>query len=164
MSTDYDPVPDPRFDLVFERVIDVPPALVWAAWTKPELLRKWFTPAPWTVSACQIDLRPGGRFHTVMRSPEGQEMPHTGCYLEVTPIRRLVWTDALQSDYRPAASPFVTAILTFEPRGNGTHYHALVLHADEATRQRHEQMGFQQGWGKALDQLVALARTMPPTP
>jgi uncharacterized protein YndB with AHSA1/START domain len=66
---------DPRLDLLLQRVVDVPPELVWAAWTKPEHVKKWFTPAPWTTVDCEIDLRPGGIFRTVMRSPEGQEFP-----------------------------------------------------------------------------------------
>ena len=49
------------------------------AWTTPEHLKKWFTPAPWTTVDCEIDLRPGGIFRTVMRSPEGQEFPNVGC-------------------------------------------------------------------------------------
>ena len=52
---------DPTRDLVLERTVDVPPAQVWAAWTDPELLKVWFCPAPWRVSECAIDLRPGGR-------------------------------------------------------------------------------------------------------
>ena len=71
---------DPKLDLVLERVIDVPPELVWAAWTKPEHVVKWFTPAPWTTVKCEIDLRVGGAFKSVMRSPEGQEYPNVGCY------------------------------------------------------------------------------------
>ena len=67
---------DPKLDLVLERTIDVPRELVWAAWTQPEHLSQWFTPAPWTVSECGIDLRPGGIFRTVMRSPEGREFPN----------------------------------------------------------------------------------------
>jgi uncharacterized protein YndB with AHSA1/START domain len=39
--------PDPALDLVFERVVDIPKELVWAAWTTPEHVKKWFTPAPW---------------------------------------------------------------------------------------------------------------------
>jgi uncharacterized protein YndB with AHSA1/START domain len=77
--------PDPALDLVLERTIDVPPALVWKAWTVPEHVCKWFCPAPWTVSECQIDLRPGGLFRTVMRSPEGEAFPNVGCDLEVVP-------------------------------------------------------------------------------
>lgn len=160
MSRNPDYTPDPKLDLVLERDIDVPRELVWAAWTQPEHLRHWFTPAPWTVASCEIDLRPGGIFHTVMRSPEGEEHPNTGCYLEVVPHERLVWTDALLPGYRPSAQPFLTAILTLEARGQGTRYRAVALHRDAAERQRHEEMGFHAGWGKALEQLVAYAKTL----
>ena len=152
--------PDPRLDLVLERVVDVPRELVWAAWTRPEHLRKWFTPAPWTVADCEIDLRPGGIFRTVMRSPEGKEFPNIGCYLEVVPNERLVWTDALLPGYRPAENPFMTAIITLESQGKGTRYTAVAIHRDDAGRKKHEEMGFYQGWGKALDQLVAHVKTM----
>jgi len=151
---------DPALDLVLERIVDVPPELVWIAWTKPEHLKKWFTPAPWTVTACEIDLRPGGIFSTTMRSPEGQEFPNVGCYLEVVPQKRLVFTDALRPGYRPAASPFMTAIIAIEPHGGGTRYVATALHHDEAARRKHEEMGFHKGWGTALDQLVAHAKKM----
>jgi uncharacterized protein YndB with AHSA1/START domain len=151
---------DPKLDLVLERTVDVSPELVWMAWTQPEHLKKWFTPAPWTTVACEIDLRPGGRFHSVMRSPEGQEYPNEGCYLEVVPNRRLVWTDALEGGYRPApqgpAAGFrMTAVVELEPQGSSTRYTACALHSDEEGRQKHETMGFHDGWGKALDQLVA---------
>ena len=152
--------PDPKLDLVLERVVDVPRELVWAAWTRPEHLRKWFTPAPWTVADCEIDLRPGGIFRTVMRSPEGKEFPNIGCYLEVVPNERLVWTDALLPGYRPAENPFMTAIITLESQGTGTRYTAVAIHRDDAGRKKHEEMGFYQGWGKALDQLVAHVKTM----
>ena len=65
--------PDPRLDLVMERIVDVQRELLWMAWTTPEHLKKWFTPVPWTTIDCEIDLRPGGIFRMVMRSPEGQE-------------------------------------------------------------------------------------------
>ena len=68
--------PDPKLDLVLERIVDVPRELVWMAWTAPEHLKKWFTPVPWTTVDCEIDLRPGGIFRTVMRSPEA-ECPST---------------------------------------------------------------------------------------
>lgn len=162
---------DPKLDLVLEREVDVSPEKVWKAWTTPEHLKKWFTPAPWKTVACEIDLRPGGKFHTVMQSPEGQQFPGTGCYLEVVPNRRLVWTSALLPGYRPAALKGVTngedchemlftAIIHLEPDGNGgTRYTATVLHPDETLCKQHEQMGFHQGWGTALNQLVELAKT-----
>jgi uncharacterized protein YndB with AHSA1/START domain len=93
---------DARTDLPLERVIDVPPALVWRAWTEPQLLMQWWTPRPWKTVACDIDLQPGGIFHTVMQSPEGEKFPYTGCYLEIVKNRRLVWTFLLGPGYRPA--------------------------------------------------------------
>ncbi|MEO8662653.1 MAG: SRPBCC family protein [Bryobacteraceae bacterium] len=153
-------IPDPALDLVLERLIDVPRELVWEVWTKPEHVSKWFTPAPWTVTDCEIDLRPGGIFRTTMRSPEGLEFPNVGCYLEVVPYERLVFTDALLPGYRPSANPFMTAIVTIEARGSQTLYTATALHRDEDARKRHEDMGFHQGWGTALDQLVAYAKQL----
>jgi uncharacterized protein YndB with AHSA1/START domain len=138
---------------------------VWGAWTIPDQVMKWFTPAPWTTVDCEIDLRPGGIFRTVMRSPEGQAMTVVGCYLEVVPDERLVWTTALLPGYRPSRAgggmelPF-TAVITLEPSGNGTKYTALAIHGSEAESQRHNEMGFRQGWGKALDQLVAFVKAM----
>jgi hypothetical protein len=74
-----------------------------ARWTDAEFLMKGFTPAPWKTIGCEIDLRPGGIFATVMQSTEGQAFPNAGCYLEVAPTRRPVWTSALAPGYRPGA-------------------------------------------------------------
>ena len=161
------PKPDPKLDLVLERVVDVPRELVWAAWTTPEHLKKWFTPKPWMTVDAEIDLRPGGVFRTVMRSPEGQDNTNTGCILEAIPNERLVWTGGLLPGFRPrsreelAGFPFVfTAVITLEPHGNGTKYRALAIHSSAAEAATHDRMGFHHGWGAALDQLVALAKTM----
>lgn len=150
---------DPSLDLVLERTIDVPSELVWEAWTKPEHVKQWFVPAPWSIPACEIDLRPGGVFHTVMRSPEGQEFPSDACYLEVVPKKRLVFTDALLPGYRPASEPFFTAVVSITPEGKGTRYVAVAIHKDEAGRMKHEEMGFLDGWGTSLDQLVTYVKT-----
>ena len=151
--------PDPGLDLVLERIVDIPPKLVWAAWTKPEHIKKWFSPVPWKTVDCEIDLRPGGIFRTVMRSPEGQDHPNVGCYLEVIENEKLVWTIALGPGYRPskghAEVPPFTAVIALEPQGKGTKYTVIVIHKDEADRKKHEEMGFHDGWGTVLDQLVA---------
>lgn len=153
-------------DLVLERTVDVPSDRVWAAWTQPALLKQWFTPAPWKTVECEIDLRPGGTFSTLMRGPEGQEFNNVGCYLEIIEGRKLVWTGGLGPGFRPLSreaqtkAPFLmTAIIALEPLGLQTRYTATVLHGDTDARQVHQQMGFHVGWGKALDQLVALVRT-----
>lgn len=158
----FKPVIDPKLDLVLERAVDVPRHLVWEAWTKPEHVKVWFCPKPWGVSDCEIDLRPGGIFSTTMRSPDGDEFPNIGCYLEVVPMERLVFTSVLLPGYRPAPAgdlPF-TAIITMESDGTGTRYVATAMHQDESVCEKHKEMGFYDGWGIALDQLVAHVKTI----
>jgi uncharacterized protein YndB with AHSA1/START domain len=152
---------DPTRDLVLERVVDLTPEEVWAAWTTPELLKAWFCPKPWQTTECDIELRPGGAFRTVMRGPEGEQNDSTGCYLEVVPGVRLVWTSALLPGFRPhpdAGMPGIgafTALVSLERVGTRTRYTAVALHRDAAAAKVHADMGFTVGWGLALDQLVA---------
>jgi uncharacterized protein YndB with AHSA1/START domain len=169
MASTYQP--NSKLDLTFERVVDVPIELVWRAWTTPEHLMPWFCPLPWKTVECEIDLRPGGIFSTVMRSPEGQDFPNEGCYLEVKDKEKLVWTNALLPGFRPAASSakkdstvefMFTAMIEMKALAQGTRYTATVIHADEAGCKQHAQMGFHEGWGKALEQLVAYAKKMQP--
>jgi uncharacterized protein YndB with AHSA1/START domain len=106
---------------------------------------------------------PGGIFRTVMRSPEGKEFQNAGCYLEVIENEKLVWTAALAPGYRPQnvrGIPVFTAVILLEPHGAGTKYTAIAIHGEEEAAKKHSDMGFHTGWGKALDQLVALAKTM----
>ncbi len=155
---------NPKLDLVLERRVSVPPALVWEAWTQPEHLKQWFCPRPWSVAACEIDLRPGGLFPTVMQSPDGELMPTSdGCYLEVEPHRRLVWTSAMGPGYRPVQPGreddlLFTAFILIEPEGDGSRYTAIAVHPDPAGKARHEAMGFHEGWATALEQLVEYMR------
>ena len=101
-------------------------------------------------------MRPGGKLHVEMRSPEGEGSSINGCYLEVIENKKLAWTDALEAGYRPTATPFITAVITFEPHGKGTKQTSWVMHKDPATRQDHLDKGFYDGWGTCMDQLAAL--------
>jgi uncharacterized protein YndB with AHSA1/START domain len=151
---------NPELDLVLDRVVPTPRHLVWKAWTEPEHLKKWFCPRPWMTVDCAIDLRPGGRFVTRMQGQNGEDAPGEGCYLEIVPQQRLVWTSALAAGFRPNAQPMgdgaflFTGALTFSDVPGGTRYLVHAMHATAAGRKAHEDMGFAQGWGTALDQLV----------
>jgi uncharacterized protein YndB with AHSA1/START domain len=154
---------NPDLDLVLERTIPVAPDRVWAAWTEPELLMQWFTPAPWKTVACELDLRPGGRCNTTMQSPEGEKYANDGCYLAVESGSLLVFTSVMGEDYRPVSPsngaedlPFTARIEITPAEDGGTHYRAVAMHADVDGCSRHAAMGFHDGWGAALDQLVAL--------
>jgi len=147
-------------ELVLTRLIDAPPDKVYRAWTEPTLLQRWFAPAPWTTPHAELDVWPGGASKVVMRSPDGNDMPCPGVYLEVVPNRRLVFTDAYTSAWQPSAKPFMTVILTFEEEGGKTRYTARVRHWTVADRETHEKMGFHHGWGQCTDQLAAVVATL----
>ncbi|CAO4147665.1 SRPBCC family protein [Methylorubrum extorquens] len=148
---------DPR-DLVLTRLIPAPRRALWRAWTEPELVKRWFAPKPYTTPVVELDLRPGGSNLIVMRSPDGQDLPNRGVYLEVVPDTRLVVTDAYRSAWVPSEKPFLTVILTFADEAGGTRYTARARHWTLEDRQAHEAMGFEQGWGICADQLTELVR------
>lgn len=148
-------------DLVLNRIIDASPEKLYRCWTNPELMKKWFTPPPFKTIHVETDLRAGGASLVVMQSPEGQEFPNRGVYLEVVPNKKLVFTDAYTKAWEPSAKPFMTAIVTFEDLGNGkTNYTAIARHWTKEDKDTHEKMGFHAGWGKAAEQLAALAATL----
>ncbi len=157
---------NPDLDLELIRHLSAPPNLVWRCWTEPDLLCQWFCPKPWFVSQAVVDLRPGGRFFTLMNGPEGEVVPNEGCFLEMIPERKLVFTDMFTNDYAPAAQPesgaglSFAAILTFEPRNGGTDYRGIARHRSAQDAEMHRKMGFHDGWGAAATQLEDLARTL----
>ena len=172
---------DPTTDLELVREVPVAPELVWRAWTEPELIVQWFTPKPWVTTEAEVDLRPGGIFRTAMKGPDDAEKggfeledhghdhadaddDHggSGCVLEVIPNERFVWTAALGPGFRPQASdmPF-TAILELAPTpSGGTRYRAIAMHQEPEAAKKHDEMGFHQGWGASLDQLVELMSSL----
>jgi uncharacterized protein YndB with AHSA1/START domain len=156
-------MPAEKPELTIARSINAPPAVVWKAWSTPEHLAKWWIPAPIECKVIKLDLRPGGGFETRMREGGGEFQPHVeGCFLEIVPEARLVFTTVLTEGWQPA-EPWLalTAIITFEAEGRGTRYSARVLHKSPADSRKHEQMGFYDGWGTTIDQLAAFtARLM----
>lgn len=158
-----------KLDLVLERTIDAPIALVWKAYTNPEHLKRWFAPRPYEITECELDLRPGGVFRIRMVGPDGFDTGHgtAGCVLEAVENERLSWTSALGPGYRPneagegCESFPMTAIVTFADAGNGkTAYKAVALHKNEADREAHEKMGFHEGWGTVAGQLEEFAQSL----
>lgn len=148
---------DPQRDLEITRTIKAPRSAVWQAWTDPTQFAQWWIPAPALCRVQRMEVRPGGALLTEM-SEDGKSFgPHMdACYLEVEEGRKLVLTNALSGGWRPADSPFMTAVITLDDHDEGTAYRALVMHKDPETRAWHEEMGFFDGWGTVAAQLAAL--------
>ncbi|MBK7530948.1 SRPBCC family protein [Piscinibacter sp.] len=148
-------------DLVISRLLKAPRAALWRAWTEPALLQDWWCPKPWTTQVKAFDLRAGGDFHTFMQGPDGGTSDNPGCFLEIVPGARIAFTSQLVGGWRPG-TPWMafTAIITMADEADGTRYTATVMHPDEATRARHEELGFFEGWNLCIDQLEALARQL----
>ena len=149
---------DPETDLHFTRTLAVPRKLVWECWTLPVHIPHFFIPAPHKVTGVEIDLKVGGRFNTTF-DVEGNEMDNKGVYLEVVPNEKLVFTDTYTEGWKPAAEPFMTAILLLsDAPGGGTTYTAIARHRNPDSRKAHEEMGFFDGWGTVVTQLEAYAK------
>ena len=154
---------NPKTDFVLERFIDAPRHLVWEALTKPEHLKEWYMPMAWgSVSRTEMDVRPGGVFSIDIATADGQDVPNLGCFLDVVPMERLVWTSMLFPGYRPAVFDDIpiTAIITMESVGTGTRYVFTALHRDEADFEKDKASGWAQGTEIAVDQLVAHVMSM----
>jgi uncharacterized protein YndB with AHSA1/START domain len=134
--------------LVLKRRINAPPAKVYEAWTDPAKITRWFGPPQIEMLRAEADVRVGGRYRFIGRSPDGDEHDVGGVYREVTPDQMLVFTWAWRST--PERESLVTVQL--KPDGDGT---LLTLtheqFFDEAARDRH-----QLGWTGSLDKLAAL--------
>ena len=106
---------NPKLDFAIERFIDAPAQLVWEALTKPEHLKEWYMPRAWgRVARAEMDVRPGGIFSIDIATEDGHDSPNLGCFLDVVPLERLVWTSMLFPGYRPAVFDDIpiTAIVT----------------------------------------------------
>lgn len=115
------PTPRPTAvkELRITRHLAAPPATVWAAWTDPAAFRRWMGPVGWDITECSIDLRPGGRWSTTQRSPDGGLHPTGGSYLVVDPPRHLGFNWVLAgTDGRVTME--AEHDLRLEPREGGT--------------------------------------------
>jgi uncharacterized protein YndB with AHSA1/START domain len=141
-------------EIVFTRHFDRPRPLLFAAWTKPEHLRRWWGCDGSTVVSCDIDLRVGGAWRIVGRMQDGSEHPLSGVYREIVPNSRLVYTEMYEN---PAVgNPQWLTTITFEEADGGTLLTHTLLHASREVRDGHLQAGMEQGAIQTLNRLDKL--------
>jgi uncharacterized protein YndB with AHSA1/START domain len=138
-------------EIVMTRVFDAPRHLVWDAFTRPDLLRRWFGPRGWALVVCEVDLRVGGGFRFVLRGPDGQEMGMRGVYRELVPPERSVHVESFD-DYPGEAQ--VTAV--FVEQGGQTTLTATVLYPSREVRDLVLQSGMEHGAAESYDKLAEL--------
>jgi uncharacterized protein YndB with AHSA1/START domain len=131
------------------RRFEAAPEKVWRAWTDPQSLKQWMAPSDaFAVLLAEADVRVGGRYRIVMKSPEGEEHDVSGVYREVTPNRKLVYTWAWKS------TPERESLVTVELRAAGSGTELTLTHEqffDAAARDRH-----QHGWDGCVGRLERL--------
>ncbi len=139
-----------ELELVATRDFDAPRELVWEAFTKSEHVPHWMLgPEGMTMPVCEIDFRPGGKWHFVWRMPNGEEMEMRGEYREIFPPQRLVNTELWVGGGWPET--INTLILTEE---NGrTKTVSTVLYPSKEAREAAIGTGMEEGWAASYDRL-----------
>ena len=138
-------------EIVMTRVFDASRLLVWDAFTRPELLKRWFGPRGWSLVVCEVDLKVGGGFRFVLRGPDGKDMGMRGVYREIVPPERSVHMESYD-DY-PGESQ-VTSV--FVEQGGKTTLTATILYPSREVRDIVIKTGMEHGAAETYDRLAEL--------
>jgi uncharacterized protein YndB with AHSA1/START domain len=166
-------------EFMITRIIKAKRERVYKAWTDQAELKKWWGPKQFTIPVCEVDLRPGGTFCIVMRSPEGMDFPFKGpldfpfkgTYREIVPLQRLVmtgdvsehppgWFDMVnkgRTDGAKTIKPFQWTV-TFEDYNGDTKVTISYQFDSAADRNAMVSIGMSEGWSSSfenLDELLA---------
>ena len=144
-------------ELVVSRIFDGSPRLVFDAWTRPELFKRWWVPksAPISLLSCEMDVRAGGTYRLKFGF-DSQTMEFFGKYLEVTPCSRLVWTN----DEGGEDAAVITTV-TFEERDGKTLLTMHDLHPSKEALDAAIASGSTDGTPESWDQLDELVASLP---
>lgn len=164
-----------KADPYFQFLVDVPGhrlrirrafaadrVMVWDCYTKPELLDRWFAPAPMTTRTKHMDFRPGGHWHYAMIDADGTEYWGRTDFRDIDPIDRYTAKDAFSdaSGAPNAELPIADWEVTFEPAGNGTLVRTVVTYASAEDLQKVIDMGMEDGMTSTFERLDTLIATL----
>ena len=151
-------------EVVITRVFDAPREAVWAAWTEPERMKRWWGPKTWTAPVARMDVREGGKYVYNMGGPDGPGVWATGTYREVVRPERLVMTDSFADEDGNIVSgdeygmpDFPRELLitvTFEEQDGKTKM--TLRHAGVASVSATDRAMMEQGWSESFDKLAEM--------
>jgi len=146
-------------EIQVSRDFDAPRSLVFDAFTKPELVRRWLLGPPgWTMPVCEIDLRVGGSYRYVWRSEEdGSQMGIRGVFREIAPVERLVATERFDDAWYPGEALDTTV---FEERRGITRTTITILYESQEARDAARRSGMEYGMAAGYDRLETLLPTL----
>jgi uncharacterized protein YndB with AHSA1/START domain len=146
-------------EIVMTRVFDAPRELVFDAWTRPELLKRWlYGPEEWPLAVCEIDPRVGGALRFVWRHRDGRNMGMSGVYREIARPERLVATEVWDEDWT-GGEALVTMV--FSEHAGKTTFTQTVLYSSRAARDAVLKSPMEQGMAKSCDRLAELLASRP---
>lgn len=146
-------------EIAMRREFDAPRTLVFDAYTKPELLKRWLTgPEGWSMAVCEIDLRVGGSLRWLWRHRDGQEMGLRGVYREILPPERLVSTERFDESWYPGE-----AVLTLElvEEDGRTALTQTMLYESPEARDAVLASPMEEGVAASYDRLAELLASLP---
>jgi uncharacterized protein YndB with AHSA1/START domain len=142
--------------ILITREFDAPAALIYRAWTTPELVRRWWAGDKGQVVSAEVDLRVGGTWRYVMTANAGFEVAFHGEYLELEPGRRIVSTEVFEGMPDAAA----TSTMTLTEEDGRTTMTILVQHASKENRDAHVNSGMEGGMQTSLAMLEDVAKSL----
>lgn len=142
--------------ILIVREFDAPAALVYRAWTEPDLVRRWWHAKRGEITRCDIDLQVGGAWAYALRTPTGQDVSFHGEFRELVPGERIVSTEI----YDPFPEETAVNTLTFTERDGRTRIALLVEHTNPRARDMHVESGMEDRLQDALDLLEEAARSL----
>jgi len=145
-------------EVVVTRNFDAPRQMVWDAYTKPELLKRWLTGPPgWSFAVCEVDLRVGGKYRWVWRGPDGTEMGMGGVHKEVVPPERLVCTQLFDQDWTGGEA---VGTMVFTEQGGKTTMTNTIRYATPEARAAVLKTPMEMGMSMGYDRLDDVLATM----
>jgi uncharacterized protein YndB with AHSA1/START domain len=140
-------------EIVIKRTLRAPPRIVFDAWTRPELVRRWWAPATRgvTMIECSADLRPGGTYRYVIGRSESEQFAFSGTYIEITSPSRLVYTQRFE-----AVPGEAVVTVSFEERDGSTLLVAHELYPSKEALDGAIASGMEEGMRETMEQLDEL--------